>query len=522
MIQENIIGFTKSAIGDSYLQCRAAVSGDILPGKFSIATIDEINKACELASTAFTKFSKSNGKDRASFLRKIAHNILELGDRLVARAMMETGLPEGRIKGERGRTMGQLKMFADLIEEGSYVDAKIDSAQPKRGPISKPDIRRMKVPVGPVLVFTASNFPLAFSTAGGDTASALASGCPVIVKAHESHLGTNSLVAEAIIKAARSCNMPEGVFSSLNGSGPGQGGMLIENNHIQSIAFTGSRRAGMSIYKKARERQNPIPVFAEMGSINPVFILPNVLNNGVESLASTLVSSITLGVGQFCTNPGLIVFQKSEHSEKLKSEMSLAMDKINLPSMLNSGIASSFLKCSNDSKNKQVVEIVFDGESKENHSTSGLIMSISASDFIADPSFQDEIFGPATLLVECDNFDEMIEVADHMEGQLTSSIFTDGDSLNVLVDKLIKFSGRVIFNMVPTGVEVCHSMQHGGPFPASTDPRFTSVGTAAIERFIRPVSYQNFPESSLPQELLDSNPLGIWRNLDGKLTKDSL
>jgi 2,5-dioxopentanoate dehydrogenase len=446
---------------------------------------------------------------------------MKLGDSLINRAMDETGLPSGRLQGERGRTVNQLKMFADLLRDGSWVDARIDTAQPDRTPIPKSDIRYMNFSIGPVVVFGASNFPLAFSTAGGDTASALAAGCPVIVKAHESHPGTNELVSRAILKAAKNTGMPDGVFSSLNG-GPEIGKKLVQHPRVKAIGFTGSFKGGKSIYDLAQQRDEPIPVYAEMGSVNPVFLLSEKLKESAEELAVQYAGSVTLGVGQFCTNPGLLIGVESDHLNHFRKKLADELGKIEPECMLNPGIARNYKEIREQFLSHKDVEVYTKPGSEPDTFGGPALAAVEADAFINDPNLHEEVFGPFTLIVTCKSKEELSKVAKKLEGQLTISFLgtdTELPEYASLVSIAREKAGRIIFNGVPTGVEVCPSMQHGGPFPATTDSKFTSVGTAAIKRFVRPVAFQDCPETLLPDELKTDNPLGIYRLVDSELKK---
>lgn len=523
MIQENIIGFELSSKGIDKIQGFDPVNMEHLPGEFAVATEVEVDQAMQKAQAAWEMYRGYSGKQKGRFLRAIADEIEALGDELVQRAMAETGLPEGRITGERGRTCRQLRLFAEWVEEGSWVEATIDKAQPDRTPAPKADIRKMLVSVGPVVVFTASNFPLAFSTAGGDTASALAAGCPVIVKTHESHPGTNALVAGAIQRAADKTNMPDGVFSSLNGQGHWLGEALVKHPITKAVAFTGSHRGGKALYDLANEREEPIPVFAEMGSVNPIFLLPERLKKEHEALARDIVGSVTLGVGQFCTNPGLLVAIDDAHTQKFAAKLKEVFDAQGAGTMLNEGIYRNFVKQRDQilhSNGVTVEYVMVEEETTGKISTYPSIASVSGKDFLNNPNLQQEVFGPFSLLVKCKDRIEMERVAAALQGQLTATIMGEASEIALhpaLLQHLQAKVGRLIFNGVPTGVEVCHAMQHGGPYPATTDSRFTSVGTSAIKRFARPIAFQNMPHDLLPPALQDENPLGIWRTIDGKL-----
>ncbi|TDX01255.1 aldehyde dehydrogenase (NADP(+)) [Dinghuibacter silviterrae] len=465
----------------------------------------------QLAHEAFPIYSQLSPSKRAGFLDAISEEIMAIGDQLIETCCAESGLPAARITGERARTCGQLQLFARLLREGSWVDARIDAL-----PAPRPVIRRMLIPLGPVAVFGASNFPLAFSTAGGDTASALAAGCPVVVKAHSSHLRTHALVAAAIDKAATRTGMPKGVFGGLQLSHE-EAVALVENPIIQAVGFTGSRRVGMLLYRAATQRPQPIPVFAEMSSINPVVLLESALT---QKTAQGLAASVTLGVGQFCTNPGLVLFIDSAAASAFVNAFGEAMSNALPGRMLNAGIQKAY-----DSgvealqKASGVTEIARSSKEGEGRP---FAFSVSADLFLADAHLSDEVFGPATLLVRCKDEAQLLEVLQSLEGQLTATVHGEGPLLARVTDVLVQKAGRVIYGGYPTGVEVCDSMQHGGPFPSTTDPRFTSVGTAAILRFVRPVAYQDFPAELLPEALQDGNPLGIMRTVNGKLTREAV
>ena len=522
----NFIGFEKKASGPKKLYAFSTVQKDNLTGQFSVATEREINEAISKATSAFEIYKKTSFEERAEFLDTIADEIMQL-DELVGRAHLESGLPEARIMNERGRTVGQLKLFASLLREGSYVEAIIDTALPERKPLPRSDLRRIMVPIGPVAVFAASNFPLAFSTAGGDTASALAAGCPVIVKAHSAHLGTNELVATAIINAAQKCNMPDGVFSSLVGEGAQLGQQLVKHPQIKAIGFTGSFRGGMALLKAAvNEREEPIPVYAEMSSINPVLVLPNKLSQNVDALASQLSTSITLGVGQFCTNPGLIFIVKDDNTENFIQKLSQALQQVLPATMLNQTICGAYYKERQQLLSTPGVETTWLGdEGKEDFKASASLAKTTSKNFSENASLQNEVFGPTSLVVVCENENELTSALQSLHGQLTATVMGTLDDFKRFqnhIDLLIARVGRVIYNGVPTGVEVAHSMMHGGPFPATTFAHFTSVGTEAVKRFLRPVCYQDCSQEFLPDALKDENPLHIMRKLNGEFTRNAV
>lgn len=523
---KNIIGYEWSAEGATTYKVNAAKDNAALDGDFVGATPQEIEQAMTLAAGAANAYRNTSGADKAKFLNAIADEILALDQELVERAMAEAGLPEGRIKGERGRTVAQLRMFANLAEEGSWLDARIDTAIPDRTPAPKADIRMMLRAMGPVVVFGASNFPLAFSTAGGDTASALAAGCPVVVKSHPAHSGTSELVAGAIQKAAKATGMPEGVFSHLNGDGFEVGKALVLHAETKAVAFTGSLRGGRALFDLGSQREEPIPVFAEMGSINPVVLLPEALNNRAEQLATTYAGSITMGVGQFCTNPGLLIGIESDGLNTFISQLKTAIADIAPGCMLHKGIANSYQTLREEVLAQQGVTLE-QGNTEDIGTNNGqaAVASVTGATFLNNPALQEEVFGPFSLVVKCADETELNAVLASLSGQLTASFMAEDSELadfSTSIELLEARVGRLIFNAAPTGVEVCPSMHHGGPYPATTDSRFTSVGTGAILRFARPVCYQGWPNSLLPNELQNSNPLNIWRTVDGELSRKTI
>ena len=493
---------------------------------FTEATDAEINEAVSLANEAFGEFRAMSGERKATFLDAIADEILALDDTLVQVYMSESGLPEGRAKGERGRTIFQLRMFAELVREGSWVEARIDTAIPDRTPLPRVDLRKMMIGLGPIVVFGASNFPLAYSTAGGDTASALAAGCPVIVKSHPMHAGTSELVAAAIIKAAEKTGMPNGVFSNLNSRGIEVGTKLVKHSEVKGVGFTGSIRGGRALLDLAAKRKEPIPVFAEMGSINPVVLMPNYLANNVQAVAKTYAGSITLGSGQFCTNPGLILGVKSDNLTSFIDTLGNEITEIKPMCMLHPTIATNFengkLKLLQEDGTKIVNHS--NQSSDPNHGQQG-IATVDGTTFLQNSTLHEEIFGPFSLVVQCDDLDQLTRIIEGLEGQLTGTVLAEESEITARPDIICAMQdrvGRLVFNSVPTGVEVCPSMLHGGPYPASTDSRFTAVGSDSIQRWIRPVSYQDWPNSLLPDELKNENPLGISRKVNGVDTRDAI
>jgi NADP-dependent aldehyde dehydrogenase len=453
-------------------------------------------------------------------LRAIADRI-DANDEIVARGQLETGLPEARLRGERARTSGQLRLFATLLDEGSWVGARIDHAQADRQPQPKPDVRSMRRPLGPVAVFCASNFPLAFSVAGGDTASALAAGCPVVVKAHHAHPGVAELVAEAVVAAVATCDLPSGVFSLVYGAGRTVGQALVRHPSVKAVGFTGSRAAGQALMKTAAARPETIPVYAEMSSVNPVFLLPGALRERATQIAKGLHASVTLGVGQFCTNPGLVFIPAGAASEEFRSQLVELMQATPACPMLHHGIRESYASGVQRNVDHSLVETLVpsatDAGPGKSHASAALFQT-SAADFLSDQSLADEIFGPATLLVTYQTADELRTLIERLDGQLTASVHAASSELDVaaqLFAALESKAGRLILDGFPTGVEVCHAMVHGGPYPATSDGRTTSVGTLAIERFTRHVAWQNCPDELLPPALQEANPLAIHRLVDG-------
>ena len=519
---KNYIGKKLSSLGSATYHTFDPKQNCETDWTFYQATEVEIDAAVEKAYEAFQVFKTFSGEKKAEFLVAIAEEIEALGHPLIEVYMKESGLPEGRAKGERGRTMGQMKAFATLLKEGSWVEATIDTAQPNRDPMPKMDIRKMLVPIGPIAVFGASNFPFAFSTAGGDTASALAAGCSVIVKSHPMHAGTGELMSSAIIKAAERTGMPDGVFSNLNSSGNEVGQQLVMHPKIRGVGFTGSIKGGTALYKMANERSVPIPVFAEMGSINPVVVLPSALTEKGNNWAKQYASSIMLGAGQFCTNPGLILGIKSTALDGFFDILGKEIEKLEPACMLHPNIHKNYEKGKQQLSDQDGSVTVAAHESNVAPNVAQQkVLSVNGSNFLTNPKLHQEVFGPFSMLVRCSDATELEEVLQKLEGQLTGTILGNDEEIKKhdrIVDALQGRVGRIIFNGVPTGVEVCPSMQHGGPFPASTDSRFTSVGTSAVKRWVRPVAFQNWPEVALPDALKNQNPLGISRIVDGKHT----
>lgn len=519
-----LIGSKQSALGTGTFQAINPVNDEKLDIVFREATSAELEEAVQLAEQAFPIYASTSAEARADFLDTIADEILGLGDELLERCHLETALPMGRLTGERGRTMGQLKLFAQVLQEGSWVDARIDRAMPDRKPFPRADIRHMLRPLGPVAVFGASNFPLAFSVAGGDTASALAAGCPVVVKGHPAHPGTSELVASAIVAAAQKTGMPEGVFSMLQGAGHELGGNLVQHPLITAVGFTGSFRGGKALFDLANQRDVPIPVYAEMGSTNPVFILPGALAENLD-LAQGLASSLTLGVGQFCTNPGLVLMEKGEASKSFVNRLKSAVESIEAGTMLSSGIKAAFEKGIGSLINIGVGKVASGPAAETANAVQAQVFQTNYSALQSSPQLAEEVFGPSSIIVEADAKDEILSAARELEGHLTATVHANAQDLQdyqELFTILERKVGRIIINGFPTGVEVCNAMVHGGPYPATTAPATTSVGTHAITRFARPVCYQDFPQSLLPDDLKDENPNQIWRLVDGAWTNEAL
>lgn len=495
-------------------------TGEHLEPGYPAGSQTEVDQACELAWEAFDSYRETSLEDRARFLETVAEEIEAIGDDLIVRAVQESGLTRARLEGERGRTCGQLRLFAGVVRAGEWLDVRIDPALPERQPMPRVDLRQRHIALGPVAVFGASNFPLAFSVAGGDTASALAAGCPVVVKAHSAHPGTSELVGRAIQRAIKVCNLPEGIFSLLFGSGREIGQALVADPRIKAAGFTGSRSGGTALMKVAQNRPEPIPFYAEMSSINPVFLLPEALKARGAELGEAFVSSLNMGAGQFCTNPGLVIVAKGEGFDAFLDAAAEAVKASGAQTMLTPGIFDAYSKGVADLVAHDRASEIARGDKGDgpNQCQTGLFLT-QAADFLADESLQAEVFGSTSLVVECADQAEVKRVAEHLEGQLTATLQMDDadlDAARLLLPALERRVGRVMVNGWPTGVEVCHAMVHGGPYPATSDSRTTSVGSAAIYRFLRPVCYQNLPEGLLPKVLQNNNPSGVGRLVDGK------
>ncbi len=520
----SIIAFADGAISGASFRAHNPVTADAIAPEFFSASLDDVNRAAEFASQASAIYGQLAGHDKGRFLRQIAANIEAIAEEIIERAGLETALAKVRLQGETARTCNQLRLFAEVIEEASWVMARIDRADLDRKPAPKPDIRSLLRPLGPVAVFGASNFPLAFSVAGGDTASALAAGNPVIVKAHPAHPGTSELVGRAVQQAARECNLPEGVFSLLFDAGNEIGTALLKHPLIKAGGFTGSRTAGKILMNIAATRPEPIPFYAEMSSTNPVFILPGALKQHAEQIATGLHASFTLGAGQFCTKPGMVFIPDGANAAKFTATLCRTVTAAPFH-LLTEGIRAAYDSGLEVRKKKSKLRLLAEAPSSDKNAVEAAVFETDAQSFLQDPELSEEIFGPSTLLVHHSRREEVLDVARALEGHLTASVHGSEQDLRDFADLisiLERKVGRLIFNGFPTGVEVCHAMVHGGPFPATSDGRSTSVGTQAIYRFCRAVCYQGFPDEALPDELKDSNPLGMWRMVDGEMTREPI
>jgi len=495
-------------------------TGETMEPTYSCSGLDAVDEAARLAEAAFPVYSTTTPEVRGAFLDACAEAILAIGDELIERAMAETGLPRARLEGERGRTVGQLKLFANVVRQGDWLDVTIDPALPDRAPLPRPDLRRIKLPLGPVVVFGASNFPLAFSVAGGDTASALAAGCPVIVKGHSAHPGTGELVARALSSAVQSCGLPAGVFSFLPGNNRELGGALVADPRVQAVGFTGSRGGGTALLKIAQSRPEPIPVYAEMSSINPVILFPAALAARGAAIATGFVQSLTMGAGQFCTNPGLVLAIDSPELDAFIEAASAAVSDCQPATMLSPGIHASFEQGVEALASHSAVKQRARGRVGEGvNQAVGALFETDCASFMADPALSHEVFGSSSVVVRCGDTEQLAQVLATLEGQLTITLQMEAEDepeAAKLMPLLVRRAGRVLANGWPTGVEVSHAMVHGGPYPATSDTRTTSVGTLAIERFLRPVCFQNLPDTLLPPAAQQANPWSVARRVDGK------
>jgi alpha-ketoglutaric semialdehyde dehydrogenase len=490
---------------------------DFMP--FKDASDQEIDQTMQEAWQTFYPYRKTGLKQRADLMRAIGAEIEALGDVLIHKAMEETHLPETRLRNERMRTVYQLTSYAAACESGNWLEARIDTAVAEKSLI---DLRKMQVPLGPVVVFGASNFPFAYSTAGGDTASALAAGCPVVVKAHPAHAGTSELVAGAISKAVAKCGMPRGVFGHVHGAGFATGKALVMHPHTRAVGFTGSFGGGKALFDWANQRKEPIPVFAEMGSINPIFLLPGKMKSSAAAVAASFAGSITLDTGQFCTNPGLIIGIDNEDLGVFIKELAAGIEKIVPGTMLHPGIAKAFAEKRDAALSQSgVTTVAVSSTPPREDQGIPTVASATAQAFLNNPLLHQEVFGPYSLVIRCQDAAEMLDVAKHLEGQLTATLMANDQDIRehgLLVETVQDICGRLILNGPPTGVRVGLAMQHGGPFPATTDSRFTSVGADGIKRWARPVCYQNWSDALLPDALKDGNPLNIWRVINDRMT----
>ena len=515
---------TLNRASDAGFRSISADTGEPFGEPFSVHGSADVDAACAAAEAAFDVYRSTDREARAAFLEKIGEEILAIGDELIETAMRESGLPRARLEGERGRTVGQLKMFAGVVRKGGWLGLRIDPALPDRQPLPRPDLRLRMIPLGPVAVFGASNFPLAFSTAGGDTASALAAGCPVVVKGHPAHPATGALVAEAIRRAVAASGLPEGVFSHLVGPGNELGSQLVQDPRITAVGFTGSRGGGLALMKLAQAREVPIPVYAEMSSINPVLLMPEALKARGAALGTAFVGSLTMGAGQFCTNPGLLLAIEGEGLDAFVEAAKTALVEAGASTMLTPGIHKAYSEGVENLASHAQVQTVARGKVGEGVTQGqAAFFSTTAEAFLADKALGHEVFGASSILVRCRNEEELRQVLVAAEGQLTATLHMDAGDAELaarMVPVLERKAGRILANGWPTGVEVTHAMVHGGPFPSTSDGRTTSVGSLAIDRFLRPVSYQNLLPELLPADLRDGAQAGLPRLIDGQLHND--
>lgn len=522
----SFIGSRRGAAGGAPIHGMNPASGQQLDPMYSSASPAEVEEAVNLAAQAFPVYAATSGKAKAAFLRSIASALDAMQQQLAERAHLETALPMPRLLGEVTRTTGQLRVFASLVEEGSWVDARIDPPLPDRKPLPRPDLRSMLRPLGPVVVFGPSNFPLAFSVAGTDTASALAAGCPVIVKAHSAHPGTSEMVAEVMQKAVAEAGLPEGVFSLIYDAGIEAGAALVRHPLVQAVAFTGSLGAGRALMDMTAARSHPIPCFAEMASCNPVFILPGALAKDAESVALGMFNSFTLGAGQMCTKPGIVLLPEQKETPAFSARLAELVTQAQPFTLLTAGIARAYASATSErGKHATLAAKASATEAAPACPANAQVFTTTLNEFLRQPELSEEIFGPDTLLVHCDSPDEYLRAAMSLDGHLTATVLGSEDDLAAhrdLIAVLEQKAGRLIFNGFPTGVEVAHAMVHGGPYPSTSDSRYTSVGSAAIYRFARPVCFQNFPDAQLPEELKAANPLGISRLVEGAHSREPL
>lgn len=523
---KNYIGFSLSSINTKTFNGHGGTVRELSGAAFHEASKEEVDEAVSKSSKAFETYRLFDAEKKASFLDAIASAIEAAKDELMPVAMQETRLSQTRLTGEVQRTITQIKLFSQLLREGSWVNAIIDTAQPERKPLPKPDIRQMQIALGPVAVFGASNFPFAFSVAGGDTVSAFAAGCPVVYKSHPGHPATSEITAQLIIKAAKQTEMPDGVFSMLQGEGYQISIQLVTHPSIKAVAFTGSLAGGKALFDAAAKRKEPIPVYAEMGSINPVFVLPELMKQNGHAVADKLAASNTLSAGQFCTNPGLIISLDSMHTNEFLKQFENSVNNCTVESMLTEKIHRGYNQgIEKLSQSKDIDVITSTAVTDKEAAALPYIFKTNADTFLKNEDLLDEVFGPSSIQVVAGEEKQLYAIADRLPGQLTVSVWgTDDDFIKFkpLMQKLELKAGRIICNAVPTGVEVTHAMVHGGPYPATTDSRTTSVGTNAIYRFTRAVCYQGYPSELLPDALKNENPLNIWRKVNGKFTVDMI
>ncbi|MFT0181269.1 aldehyde dehydrogenase (NADP(+)) [Pseudomonas benzopyrenica] len=520
---KNYIGGARSGEGEVRVYSIDATTGEKLPYEFFQASAAEVDAAARAAEQAAPLYRKLSAEKRAAFLDAIADELDALGDDFVQLVCQETALPAGRIQGERGRTSGQMRLFAKVLRRGDFHGARIDTALPDRKPLPRPDLRQYRIGLGPVAVFGASNFPLAFSTAGGDTAAALAAGCPVVFKAHSGHMVTAEYVADAVIRAAEKTGMPKGVFNMIYGGGVGE--QLVKHPAIQAVGFTGSLRGGRALCDMAAARPQPIPVFAEMSSINPVVVLPEALKARGDAISGELAASVVLGCGQFCTNPGLVIGVRSPEFSSFLERLAGAMNEQAPQTMLNPGTLKSYEKGVAALLAHSGVQHLAGANQEGNQARPQLFKADVSLLLESDELLQEEVFGPTTVVVEVADEAQLQQAMQGLHGQLTATLLAEPADLQrfeAIIGLLEQKAGRLLLNGYPTGVEVCDAMVHGGPYPATSDARGTSVGTLAIDRFLRPVCYQNYPDAFLPEALQNANPLGIQRLVNGENTKAAI
>lgn len=523
-----LIGSRESALSDETFTGINPATGENLDTDFHEATEQEIDEAVALADSVFSEFRDRLADFRADFLEAIAEETMALGDEFLERTAAETGHPLARCAAERQRSVNQAYLFAEMIREGSWVDARIDLPDPDREPMPKPDVRSLLQPVGPVAVFGASNFPIAISVLGADTISAFAAGCPVVVKAHPAHPGTCEMAGRAILKAAERTRMPDGVFSLIHGRTTDVGKWLVEHPKLTAAAFTGSLAGGRALYDIANARPVPIPFYAEMGSVNPVFVLPGAIKSGVNHVTSGFVSALTMGVGQFCTNPGLVAGIESEQWDNFAADVAERVSGFTPATMLHAGIHHAYTTGIENRNAIEEIELIGKSASNpdpEKSEAAAYVYRTTYDGMAANPELYEELFGPVSTLVGCAGLDEFVAIAEKLDGSLSATIHgTEQDLIDFrpLLKVLQRKAGRLIFNGYPVGLEVCHSIHHGGPYPATCHSYFTSVGTRCIERFVRPVCYQDWPDSQLPLALQNANPRGVWRMVDGERSREEI